>query len=371
VRGKASRTDPHADRLSRFRTRLVDEGLDGMIVGSDRDIRYLTGYHGEDCIALVTPDDLHLVTDFRYAEDLEPFADRARLVIRTDGMSVTLGDMIERERLDRVGIQAEHVTVEERRLLAKHVGAKRLRNMTGVLSDLRKIKDRYEVRTIRRAIEIQEDALRATFEEFRSGETEAEFAARLEYEARRRGAEGLAFSPCVAAKSNGSRPHYRPSSKVKITQRQPLLIDWGARVDGYVSDLTRTFGVGSMPRRIRDIYEIVLEAQRRAIDAIGPGAGLAEVDAVARDYITDCGYGDRFGHGLGHGLGLDVHEAPSLSWRSTSGTLEPGMVVTVEPGIYLPGTGGVRIEDDVLVTATGREVLSNYPKDLESAVLAV
>jgi len=185
-----------------------------------------------------------------------------------------------------------------------------------------------------------------------------------------RGAEGAGFDPIVAAEANGSKPHYTPSAKVKLRKGKPLLIDWGAKVDGYVSDLTRTFGFGGMPAKVREIYEIVLEAQLAAIATIRPGIELRVVDKAARSVICDAGYGEQFGHGLGHGIGLDVHESPGMSFRSKKGAvLEEGMVVTVEPGIYLPGIGGVRIEDDVLVTAKGKRVLSNYPKGLDEMIV--
>jgi Xaa-Pro aminopeptidase len=187
----------------------------------------------------------------------------------------------------------------------------------------------------------------------------------LGFEMRRRGALNSSFDTIIGVGANGSLPHYRPGN-VKLTANSPLLIDWGARYKGYCSDLTRCLFVGHVAMQMREIYKIVLEAQLAAIAAIKPGAHGKKVDKAARDLITKAGYGEKFGHGTGHGLGRDIHEAISLSKLSTT-VLEPGMIITVEPGIYLPGVGGVRIEDDVLVTKTGHRVLSSLPKDLASA----
>jgi Xaa-Pro aminopeptidase len=201
----------------------------------------------------------------------------------------------------------------------------------------------------------------------RVGQTELEMAARLEYEMKRRGASAPSFPTICAEGPNAALPHACPGQR-KVKRGSAILLDWGACVGGYCSDLTRMIFVDTIPRKIREIYGIVLEAQLRAISAIRPGERMCDVDAVARDHITEAGFGKEFNHGLGHGLGMEVHEAPSLSWRSKE-KLEAGMIVTVEPGIYLPGVGGVRIEDEILVTPTGRRVLSRLSKTLEDSVI--
>lgn len=372
---KTSRTNKtrainwYARRRSAFRRRLKKDGLDAFLITNDRDIRYLTGYPGEDCWAVVTAKRIYLISDFRYEESLRPFRSVARVVMRTESLAHNVRDIVKGDRITSLGIESEYMTVALRGALAKLVGARTLVNTRGVLLEQRMIKDSSEIKTIRKAIRIAQDALTATLAEFEPGETEAHFAARLEFEARARGADGLSFTPIIAGQANGSKPHYTPSPKVRITRRKPLLIDWGVQVDGYISDMTRTYGVGSMPAKVREIYQIVLDAHLAAIDAIRPGVRLRDVDSTARDLIRDAGYGDAFGHGLGHGIGLNVHELPSLSQRSGDAVLEAGMVVTVEPGIYLPGIGGVRIEDDIEVTAKGHRNLSNYPKALADAIL--
>ncbi len=181
------------------------------------------------------------------------------------------------------------------------------------------------------------------------------------------GADGTSFPSIVAFGANASLPHAIPGQR-KAKAGEVLLFDWGSRYGGYCSDLTRVVAIGKMPARMREVYQVVLDAQMAAINAIAPGKTLKEIDAVARNLIIKAGYGKQFGHSLGHGLGLNVHEQPNLSPRA-EGVLEPGQVVTVEPGIYLPGLGGVRIEDDILVTPKGHEVLSDLPKDLESAII--
>ena len=200
------------------------------------------------------------------------------------------------------------------------------------------------------------------------GQHEAELAAFLEYRVRALGADGVSFPTIVAADANAALPHAIPGRR-KLKAGSSVLIDWGARFGGYCSDMTRVVALGKMKPKVREIYQIVLDAQLAAIDAIKPGVRQVDVDRVARDVIDQAGYGEQFGHGLGHGLGLDIHEAPRLSPLAGDGVLQPGHVVTVEPGIYLPGQGGVRIEDDVLVTERGHRVLTDLPKTLESAII--
>lgn len=360
-------------RHRRLGRAIKQADAEALLVTNPNDIRYLTGFSGEDSYALVTGKDFTILSDSRFEEELAPLASWAHLVIRrNESMAQATAEAVSGSAVKTVALQADHLTIGARQALAKEVGQRKLKDTNGILSKLRVIKDDDEVKAIRKAIQIQEQALRATLECVAPGQTEAQIAARLEYEIKARGADGAAFRAIVAAGANSSMPHYHPSPKVKTKAKSVVLIDWGARLGGYCGDLTRTFALGAMPPKIREIYQITLEAQMMAIDAIRPGARCRDVDAVARDHITAAGYGEQFGHGLGHGLGLDVHEAPSLSRRAAAdATLEPGMIVTVEPGIYLPGVGGVRIEDDVLVTERGRTALSRFPKDIESAVLLV
>lgn len=350
------------DRVKRLRALLRQEDVDALLLTNPKDIHYLTGFHGEDSWAAVTSRAVTIISDFRFQEELAG-ATTSRIAIRDGAIHDAAADVL--EKCERIALQAEHLTIAQRGRLASRLGASRLKNTTGLVAQLRVCKDEHEVATIRKAVRIQERAIEATLERIGPGDAEVEIAAELEYQMKSLGASGPSFDTIVAARANGSRPHYRPA-RVKAAKNQPLLIDWGAVVDGYCSDMTRTFSFGRWPKAVREIYDIVLEAHLAAIDVVAPGVRCSDIDAVARDIITQAGYGDAFGHGLGHGIGLDIHEGPRLS-RQSNEALEPGMVVTVEPGIYLPGVGGVRIEDDILVTERGRRNLCFLPKAIDWA----
>ncbi|MEO1129687.1 MAG: M24 family metallopeptidase, partial [Planctomycetota bacterium] len=303
----------------------------------------------------------------RFEQELEALAGHARVHLRKGRMVDALGGLIGDLKLDAVGIQGESMTVGMRADLAKQVGAKRLRVTRDMLLSLRAIKDDAEVRQIRKAVKVQQDALLATLPTIEPGQPEELIAARLEFEMKSRGAQRPSFGTIVAARGNGAKAHAVPG-RTKTAAGRTLLIDWGAELDGYCSDMTRTFSLGRWPREMGLVYDIVLEAFHAGIDAVGPGVRASDVDAAAREVIRKAGYGDRFGHGLGHGIGLDVHELPRVSHNSTD-ELRPGMIVTIEPGVYLPGIGGVRIEDDILVTERGRRTLCSLPTDKDWATL--
>jgi Xaa-Pro aminopeptidase len=344
--------------------------IDALLVSNPKDIRYLTGFVGDDSLLVVGADGAAIVSDTRYDEFLEPWR-------QSPGTDVVMGT---RHRLEdsvasqcreqgirRLGLQAEHLSVAGRQKLASRIDKRGLVDTEGLVGRLRRRKDDLEVAAIERAVAIQQEALAAALNRLSLGMTEMALGARLEYEMKVRGAAGPSFETMIARGPHSSVIHYL-TGEAPI-ENGTLLIDWGATVDGYCSDMTRTFGLGPLPEKVRMVYPIVLEAQQAAIDACRPGRTCAEIDAVARDLIEAAGYGEQFGHGLGHGLGLDVHEEPYFNRLATDVVLEPGMVMTVEPGIYLPGVGGVRIEDDVLITAGGRRVLSSYPRDPTAAVI--
>jgi Xaa-Pro aminopeptidase len=234
----------------------------------------------------------------------------------------------------------------------------------GVLGDLRKIKDAHEIQLVRQAITVAQDAFVAVRRQIRPGMTENHLAGLMMLELRARGASDASFPPIIASGAPSSLPHYRPTDAA-IKPNRPLLIDWGAFLGGYCSDLTRTLLLGRVAARIRTIYSIVLEAQAAAIAFLRPGVTSRQADSVARRIIAKAGFGKQFGHGLGHGIGREIHEGPALRRKGEAQELLPGMIVTVEPGIYLPGEGGVRIEDDVLITDRGCEVLSSLPKTFD------
>jgi Xaa-Pro aminopeptidase len=352
-------------RLDRVRDAIVAAEIDALLVSNEIDIRYLTGFVGHDSLLVVFTDGAATISDTRYDEFLDPWrgSDLTEVFMGTrHRLPATLADLCEKAGVSRLGIQAEHVTLQQRAAFAEAVGEQAIVETSGILRLLRMRKDELEIQAIRRAVDIQQRALDAALERLEAGMTELQFCATLEYEMKMRGAFGPSFDPIIATGANSSVIHYMTGDAP--IQPGVLLIDWGAKVDGYSSDMTRTIGIGHMPEKIQDIYRIVLDAQLAAIDACAPGRFCAEIDAVARTIITDAGYGEYFSHGLGHGLGMDTHESPYFNSLQTDIVLEPGMVMTVEPGIYLPGIGGVRIEDDVLITESGSEVLGNWPKEL-------
>lgn len=367
TRKKKSLSPAFGDRLRRLRQALKRERFDGVLITTANDIRYLTGFCGEASAAVVTGREFIVISDFRFQEELEGLRGRAEVVIREGGMAEEQARVVKRVKCRRLALQSESLSAAARDGLASAVGRSRVRDSVGLMSGLRLVKDESEIAMIARGVRIQEEALLATLPTIRVGQRESEIAARLEYEMKCRGAEGESFETIVAARANGSKPHYRPGAE-KTAKGRPLLIDWGARVGGYCSDMTRTFSVGSWSRKMREVYEIVLEAQRAAIEAVRPGITCGELDGVARGIITKAGFGKEFGHGLGHGIGLDIHEGPRV-FTTTRTVLEAGMVITIEPGVYLPGIGGVRIEDDILVCPRGARNLCSLPKDLKWATL--
>ena len=358
-----------SDRVRVMRKRLKATGAGGLLLTNPRDIRYLTGFVGDDSWALIPMRGakVYILSDFRFEEQIQKEAPHAVVVMRKKSLAEELAGLAGRLRIDKVVVQADYVTLSMRKTLAKHLGARRILAIDDGMFKQRAVKDAGEVKAIGKALSIQQQAFRETCEFIKPGLSEYEVAAYLEYRMRALGADGVSFPSIIAADANGSLPHAVPG-KTKIKAGGSVLIDWGAKGGGYCSDLTRVVAVGKMKPKIREIYQIVLDAQMAAIDAIGPGKRQCDIDSIARGVIEKAGYGDRFGHSLGHGIGLDIHELPVLAGKA-EGVLEVGQVVTVEPGIYLPGVGGVRIEDDVLVTPKGHKTLSDLPKSLESAII--
>ena len=361
---------PHlAQRVEALRTIQRKKGLPILLVNDGPEVSYLTGFEGDDSWALVTPDSVWLITDSRYSQQALQQCPWVRIVVRKKGLAEALAKIMQRSNLGVLAAQEESITVREERSLRRALGksGKKVayKSVEGMVSPLRNRKDAVEIKLIEQAVAVAQHGFEKLKAGLHTGMSENEIAALLVYEMRRRGAEDASFDTIVAAGANGSLPHYRPGN-VRLENNTALLIDWGARVGGYRSDLTRMIFVGQVPRKIKEIYQVVRDAQQAAIAAIKPGLTGREVDKIARNIIKKAGYGDAFGHGLGHGIGRDIHEPLSLSPRSTV-ILEAGMVVTVEPGIYLPGIGGVRIEDDVLVTPEGHRVLSTLPNDIGSA----
>ncbi len=352
-----------------LRQALKKAKLETLLVTNFTNVTYLTGFTGDDSYLVITPKQQIVISDPRYTTQLEEECPGVEAHIRPpgQGMLQAIEKIAKQAKLSRLGIEGDSMTVAFRERLAAKLGRVELVTTAGLVEELRMCKDKEEIAEIRRAVDYAQQAFDAVRKILHPEQTEKEVADALEHQMRRFGATGASFPSIVAVGDRAALPHYRPQQR-RISEAPFVLIDWGAVGRGYVSDLTRVLVTGKIPPKLERIYGVVLKAQERAIEAIKPGLTCEQVDAVARGVIEKAGFGRQFGHGLGHGIGLEIHEAPRLA-KGQSVKLKPGMVVTVEPGIYLPGFGGVRIEDDVLVTRGGHEVLTSQPKQWEDAIV--
>ncbi len=359
-----------AARSARLVESLAGPSVDLILVTDLVNVRYLTGYTGTNGLALIGPDTRVFITDFRYVEQAAVEVDPSFERIQTN-TAVDLADELPSvlgAGAVKLGFDDSHTSVAAferlRRGLGEHVT---LVPVGGLVEDLRRIKDVEEIEAIAAAQRIADAALEALLSGPVIGRTERELALALEHDMRLRGASGPSFPSIVAAGPHGALPHAQPRD-VPVEAGQLVVIDWGALVGGYCSDCTRTVAAGEISDRMRDAYELVLGAQEAALGAITAGADCHAVDAVARDIITAAGHGEHFGHGLGHGVGLDIHEAPTLSRRIEAGAAQLAVneVVTDEPGVYLPGEFGIRIEDLCVVTDGAPRVLTSIPKALRT-----
>jgi Xaa-Pro aminopeptidase len=353
----------HARRISALRERMGTEGLAAMVVSHAANVRYLTGYVGSNGTAVVGHEGAVLLTDSRYAVSAREQVSGAEVVI---GSRDLLADIAAAARTHAgegpVGVEADTVTLGwHERFCARAEGAD-VRPVRGLVEDLRIIKDADEVATMRRAATVADDALGAVLAAGIVGRTERQVAFDLYAAMLDGGAEDLSFPTIVAAGPRGARPHAVPGADT-IPAGTLVVIDMGAIVDGYCSDMTRTVATGPLPGRMEEIYRVCLDAQLAALAAARPGITGGDLDAVARDAIAAAGHGDHFGHGLGHGVGLEIHEAPGVR-PGVERVLEAGMAITIEPGIYIEGLAGVRIEDLVILTGDGYDIISATPKDL-------
>jgi len=348
-----------ADRGERLAAALAEPELDLALVTDLVNVRYLTGFGGTNGACVCGPDTRVLLTDFRYTERAEAEVSGWEVVTVAEDW---LGGIAER-LVGRVGFEDDDVSVRTmRRLEEKLAEGVELVPLGNAVGRLRRVKDAAELRAIGAAAELADEVWRWSLERGLAGRAEREVAAAAEARMRELGAEP-SFETIVAAGPNGALPHAEPGER-EIGRGELVVFDMGAKLGGYCSDGTRTFATGEPGERGREVYALVLEAQRAALEAAVAGVGGEALDAVARDVIDAAGHGERFGHGLGHGVGLEVHEEPRVSRRSED-VLEAGEVVTIEPGVYLPGELGVRIEDLIVVGDGGNENLSGLPKDLQ------
>lgn len=345
-------------RINKLRQAMREKGLDAVFIKSPPNVFYFSGFTGTSGSLFISADKNCLLTDFRYTEQAKIQAADFE-ILRVDGEQT--GKIAElAQGLPAIGVEEDFLSWAEYRQLQEAVSETNLADSAEIFRNIREIKDGSELEILRQAIRITDEAFSQALNEIKPGVREEEIALDLEFALRKQGASGRSFDFIVASGQRSALPHGVASAK-KIERGDLVTMDFGAIYERYCSDMTRTVFVGKPQAKHRDIYQIVLEAQLAAIAALKPGMTGKEGDAVARDVIAKAGYGEHFGHGLGHSLGLEIHETPRLSIREEK-VLEPGMLLTVEPGIYLPGWGGVRIEDVVLVTNFGVEVLTESAK---------
>jgi len=359
-------------RLDRLRATFDAHEIDALVVTTLPNVRYLTGFSGSAGVLTVTRDVALLATDGRYRTQSAEQLERAGAAAQVD---IVIGPVAEQRKAaqaaltihTRIGLEADNITWTAQRAWAELVDGENLVPTSNAVEALREVKDAAEIARMERAAAIADAALFEVLPLMGQGVTEEHFALELDTAMRRGGAESTAFDTIVAAGENSAKPHHHPGAR-RIQTGDPVVVDFGATFEGYRSDMTRTFCVGSDPEgELARIFAVVGESQAAGAAAVRPGIAAKEVDDVCRGIIAAAGWAERFEHGTGHGVGLDIHEAPTVSQLGTA-ILAPGFVVTVEPGVYLPGHGGVRVEDTLVVTEDGARPLTRFTKDIHGSL---
>ncbi|WP_299088029.1 Xaa-Pro peptidase family protein [uncultured Metabacillus sp.] len=349
-------------KLEKIRNRFKELSIDGLLITSKFNRRYMTGFTGTSGVAVISLDKAVFITDFRYTEQAAKEVEGYEIVKHTKPIIEEVTAVVKQLGIKRLGFEQDHLTYQAYASYKNALTDTEFLPVSGAVEKLRLIKSSAEIKILKEAAEIADAAYKHILTFVKPGLKEIEVANELEFFMRKNGAESSSFDMIVASGYRSALPHGVASNK-EIEKGDFVTLDFGAYYKGYCSDITRTFAIGQPSDELKNIYAIVLEAQMRGMNGINPGMSGKEADALTRDYITEQGYGEYFGHSTGHGLGMEVHEGPALSFRSDT-ILEPGMVVTVEPGIYIAGLGGVRIEDDTVITESGNESLTHSPKDL-------
>lgn len=348
-------------RVEKLRKKMQEENLDSFLITSPYNLRYLTNFTGTTGLAVITLEKAFFITDFRYTEQAAAQAQGFEIIKNVGPIFEEVADLVQKEGLRELGFEETTVSFLEYSVLEEIIDAQ-LIPISGMIEELREIKDEEEIAIIEKACSIADLAYDHILKMIQPGMTEIEVANQLDFYMRSLGASGVSFETIVASGLRSAMPHGVASKKI-IEQGDLITIDFGCYYEGYVSDMTRTFAIGDPGEQLKEIYQIVLEAQLAVLEVAKPGVIGKQLDAVARDYITKHGYGEAFGHSTGHGIGLEIHEGPNVSVRAEK-QFVPGNIITDEPGIYLPGIGGVRIEDDLLITSDGNRVLTHSPKEL-------
>ncbi|RIM36134.1 M24 family metallopeptidase [Staphylococcus caprae] len=348
------------NKLEQVHEILNHKRLDAMIVLSEFNRRYLSGFTGTSGALIITRNKNYLVTDFRYIEQATKQAPEFEIINRQNGLITEIKNILEQAQLSNIGFEGHHISYDTYVELNK--GMITLISISDSIDKIREVKSEEEIKLIQKAAEIVDKTYDYILTVVKVGMSEREIKALLESKMLELGADGPSFDTIVASGYRGALPHGVASDKL-IEKGDMITLDFGAYYRGYCSDITRTFAVGEPDPKMKEIYNIVLSSQIKAIDEIRPGMTVQEADALSRDYIDAHGYGQEFGHSLGHGIGLDIHEGPLLSKNSTV-ELQVNNCITIEPGIYVDGLGGVRIEDDILITENGCDVFTKCTKDL-------
>ncbi len=349
-------------KLDKIRNRFKELSIDGLLITSEYNRRYMTGFTGTSGIALISEDKAVFMTDFRYTEQAAKQVKEYEIVQHTGPLSEEVAQLVSKLGIKKLGFEQDHLTYQEYSNYKKVLNSVEFIPVSGAVEKLRLIKSPAEIKILKEAAEIADAAYKHILTFVKPGVREIDVSNELEFFMRKNGAVSSSFDIIVASGYRSALPHGVASEK-EIEKGDFVTLDFGAYYKGYCSDITRTFAVGQPSDELKKIYSIVLEAQLRGMNGIKPGLTGKEADALTRDYILEHGYGEYFGHSTGHGLGMEVHEGPALSYRSDT-ILQPGMVVTVEPGIYIPELGGVRIEDDTVITENGNESLTHSSKEL-------
>jgi len=344
-----------------LRKKLPDSGIDGILITDLNNLRYVTGFTGSSGFLIITRKDSIFVTDFRYQEQAKQEVKGFEIIIETGGRARAIKKIADKYRIKKLGFEDHSINYSTYKKLLKQ--KLRLKALTDTVENLRVIKTDKELSYIKTAIRRSESAFKRLLPFIKAGITEQELAIKLEGFLKEEGCKKLPFGVIVASGQMSALPHAQPTQR-KLKKGDVILVDWGGECEGYYCDMTRMVAInGGDIKKQMEIYSIVLKTQRLAIKSIKPGINARIIDKSARTLIKEAGYGDYFGHGTGHGIGLSVHEKPVISWQSTD-RIEKGMVFTIEPGIYLPGVGGVRIEDMVTVGENGAEILTTLPRKL-------
>lgn len=348
-------------RINRVREAMKNMKIDGLLVTTPKNIRYLANFTGSAGNVLITPDTQYFITDFRYTEQAKEQAEGFEVIIHRTGIYDEVNKILTNEKIQMLGIEADNMKVSTYSKLSEEFDAV-LVQTSGVVEKIREVKDETEIALIKEAARITDAAFEHILTFIRPGITENDIANELDRYVKSEGSTGVSFDTIVASGVRSSMPHGVASNKI-IEHGDLITLDFGCFYQGYTSDMTRTIALGEIDPKLKEIYEVVLEAHNRVIREAKAGMTGKEVDAIARDYITEMGYGEYFGHTTGHGIGLDVHEGPAIAARNEE-ALVPNNVITDEPGIYIEGLGGVRIEDDLIISETGAVSINQSPKNL-------